>query len=92
MSKWKSPPGKPPTPTPHQGLGALGLPATYPHDADGNLIAHEVCQPIGQAAFDANLDGIDYRSAAPAATRELAWFPRDSQPAQISRRLFDQWW
>ena len=76
----------------HQGLAALGLPAAYPHDADGNLIPHEVCQPIGQAAFDANLDGIDYRSAAPGGTRELAWFPRDSQPAQTSRRPFDQWW
>ncbi|MDE0614236.1 MAG: RES family NAD+ phosphorylase [bacterium] len=74
------------------GLAALGLLPTYPHDASGNLIPHEVCQPIGQSAFDAELDGVDCRSAAPGGTRELAWFPRDSQPTQISLRHFDQWW
>lgn len=75
-----------------QGLASLGLPATYPHDANGVQITHEMCQPIGQAAFDANLDGIDYRSAAPGGTRELAWFPRNSQPTPTSLRHFDQWW
>ena len=80
--------------TPH-GLTALGLPTSYPHDADGHLVAHTVCQPIGQAAYDANLDGIDYRSAAPGGTRELAWFLRDSRHPNLtptSRRPFDQWW
>ena len=75
-----------------QGLAALGLPATYPQDATGRLIPHDVCQPIGQAAFHANLNGIDYRSAAPSGTRELAWFPRSTHPTQTSLRHFDQWW
>ena len=75
-----------------QGLAALGLPATYPQDANNNLVPHETCQPIGQAAFDANLDGVDYRSAAPGGTRELAWFPRSTHPTQTSLRHFDQWW
>lgn len=75
-----------------QGLVALGLPAAYPHDAHGVLVAHAACQPIGQAAFGTDLEGIDYRSAAPGGTRELAWFPRNSQPAPTARRPFDQWW
>ncbi len=75
-----------------EGLAALGLPATYPHDANNNVIPHEVCQPIGQDAYDANLDGIDYRSAAPGGTRELAWFPREIQPIRTSARPFNQWW
>lgn len=75
-----------------EGLAVLGLPATYPHDANNNLVTHEACQPIGQAAFDANLDGVDYRSAAPGGTRELAWFPRSTHPTQTSLRHFDQWW
>ena len=86
------PPGQAADAHSDQGLAALGLPSTYPHDSDGNVIAREVCQPIGQAAFDANLNGIDYRSAAPGGTRELAWFPRDAQPTPTARRPFDQWW
>ena len=75
-----------------EGLVSLGLPATYPQDSNARLIPHEVCQPIGQSVIDAELDGIDYRSAVQGGTRELAWFPRNSHPTQVSRRHFDQWW
>lgn len=74
------------------GLAALGLPATYPYYANGALIPHAICQPIGQSVFDAGLDGVDCRSAVPGGTRELAWFPRNSQPIQTSRRPFQRWW
>ncbi len=75
-----------------EGLAAVGLPATYPQDPSGGVVPHEVCQPIGQAAHDANLDGVDYRSAAPGGTRELAWFPRHTPPVPTALRPFDQWW
>ena len=74
------------------GLASLGLPHTYPHHADGNLIPHSTCQPVGTAVLDAGLDGVDYRSAAPGGGRELAWFPRGAAAQQKSRRTFDDWW
>lgn len=74
------------------GLAFLGLPDTYPHNADGSLIPHSACQPIGQAVFEAGLDGVDYRSAAVSGDRELAWFPRGAAAGQRLRRAFDDWW
>lgn len=74
------------------GLQAAGLPASYPLDGDNQTIPHGTCQPIGQAAFDAGLDGIDCRSAAPGGTRELAWFPRRAALHPESRLSFEQWW
>ena len=44
------------------GLVAIGLPNAYPHDDNGGLIPHDVCQPVGQETFDAGLDGVDCRS------------------------------
>ena len=75
-----------------EGLRSLGLPDTYPFDADGALIAHSTCQPIGQRVHDAGLHGVDYRSAAPGGNRELAWFPRGATPKQTSRHPFTAWW
>lgn len=74
------------------GLAALGLPTSYPYDGNGDIVPHDVCQPIGQFVFGEGFDGVDCRSAAPGGVRELAWFPRDTQPTQISRRPFQQWW
>ncbi len=74
------------------GLTSLGLPTSYPYDAQGGLIPHETCQSLGQAAFDAGLDGVDCRSAAAGGRRELAWHSRDQQVQEVSRRPFDQWW
>lgn len=74
------------------GLASLGLPHTYPHSADGSLMPHSACQPIGQAVLEAGLDGVDYRSAAASGDRELAWFPRGAAAGQRSRRTFDNWW
>lgn len=74
------------------GLVDLGLPASFPHDAHGDPIPHRTCQPLGQAAFDTGLDGVDCRSAAPGGTRELAWFPRDRRVREVARRSFDRWW
>ncbi len=75
-----------------QGIQALGLPTTYPLDANGETVPHEQCQPIGQAAFDAQLDGVDCKSAAPGGNRELAWFPRERTAHVVSQQQIDQWW
>lgn len=74
------------------GLASLGLPDTYPHNADGRPMPHSTCQPIGTAVLDAGLDGVDYRSAAADGDRELAWFPRGRAAQQRSRRTFNDWW
>lgn len=74
------------------GLEALGLPATYPVDAAGHVVPHRVCQPLGQAAFDDGLDGVDARSAAPGGGRELAWFPLGRDPVIEGRQQFEEWY
>lgn len=74
------------------GLAELGLPTTYPFDGSGGVIPHDVCQPLGQGAFDAGLDGVDARSAAAGGDRELAWFPRGRVLAARPATPFDEWW
>lgn len=63
------------------GVTAVGLPASFPLDADGRLIGHEVCQPIGVDVHARGLRGVRCRSArAPdGAGRELAWFTATSR-------------
>lgn len=78
------------------GVAAVGLPPTYPADADGRRVGHEVCQAIGVEAHEAGLDGVHCRSAATldGAGRELAWWPRDRRvvPAADGRRLpYSRW-
>ena len=75
-----------------RGFRSLGLPDTYPWDADGSPIPHGTCQAIGRSVHDAGLHGVDYRSAAPGGNRELAWFPRGSAARETSRLAFDDWW
>ena len=71
-----------------QGVETVGLPATYPIDAEGNSISHRTCQPIGQLIFDAGLNGVWCRSACSGdgRGRELAWFAR----SQAATALWDQ--
>lgn len=64
----------------------------HPHDTSGDVIPHYACQPIGRAAYEAGLDGVDCRSAAAGSYRELAWFPRHRTPSEASRLAFDKWW
>ena len=74
------------------GLVSVGLPTSYPLDAAGGLIRHNVCQPVGRSVHDAGLDGIDCRSAASSRGRELAWFPRGAPASETSRLAFEHWW
>jgi len=76
------------------GCAAVGLPPTYPIDADGAPVSHEACQPVGQDAWDAGLPSIACRSAAPAAPpggEELARFGRGEPLTPLEIRLFADW-
>ena len=76
------------------GCAAVGLPPTYPVDGDGLPVPHEACQPVGRAAWDADLPGIACRSAAPSAPRggeEMAWFARGKPLTPLEVRGFLDW-
>jgi hypothetical protein len=78
-----------------EGLGDLGLPATYPVDRRGTPVPHAVCQPIGQAAWDAGELGIACRSAAgsaPPGAEELAFFARRRLRRRRSEPFVDWYW
>jgi RES domain len=78
-----------------EGLRKLRLPVTYPLDNDGALVTHDVCQPIGQAAWDAGERGIACRSAAssaPAEAEELAFFARRKRLRLQRRDRFADWY
>jgi RES domain len=78
------------------GLAALGLPPTYPGEADGSEIPHVRCQAIGATVHEAGLHGVWCRSAATpdGSGRELAWFPRPGARARpVGRPVpFPEWW
>jgi hypothetical protein len=59
------------------GLMALGLPATYPVQADGRPVEYATCQAIGARVRAEGLRGVWCTSAATrdGGGRELAWFP-----------------
>ena len=59
-----------------QGCRDVELDITYPLDANGSIVPHPLCQPIGQQAWDDELDGVACRSAALLTPQgeELAWF------------------
>ena len=79
-----------------QGVAAVNLPATYPTNKKGQLVAHSVCQPIGLAARQAGLRGVRARSArAPdGAGREFAWFPATRRSRAHARAIesFETWY
>ncbi len=73
-----------------------GLPPTYPADGMGNIIPWDVCQPVGQKAWDEELPGIACRSAAahaPSDGVELAWFDRHEVELQAKQtQSFEEWY
>lgn len=76
------------------GLASLGLPATYPLDANGKPVPHGRCQPIGQRAWDNGEAGIACRSlaTAPDAGEELAYFSRGRKLPLKQREPFSRWY
>lgn len=75
-----------------KGCRACGLPASYPHDADGAVVGHATCQPIGVAAHHAGLPGVACRSAAPGAARDDEELAAFRSVAETRRWSFDDWY
>lgn len=78
-----------------RGLTSLGLPASYPLDAEGEVVPHETCQPIGWRVYEASEPGIACRSAArtaPAGGEELAYFGRRSLRETGAESFVDWYW
>src|SRR5437016_421177 len=72
------------------GCSEVGLPTTYPVDADGHEIDRVRCQQIGLRAWQASERGIACRSAAThdRSGEELALFHREGEsPLEVHRRL-----
>ena len=69
------------------GIAAVGLPSTYPLDADGVPVPHSQCQPIGDDVAEQGLCGVHARSATSTPDTqytELAWFRAASEQARPS--------
>lgn len=77
------------------GLKAVDLPASYPLDRQRRPVGHDLCQPVGQRAFDAGRSGIACRSAATGARpddEELALFETHTGTVRATGRLgFGDW-
>lgn len=78
------------------GLEGWCLPMSYPLRADGQPVGWEECWPVGEAARDAELDGVACRSAAEGGgpdDQEMAYFPRDNAPAlePLETIAFNAW-
>lgn len=77
------------------GLAGLDLPTTYPLDANGDIVGHDTCQPIGVQARADGLRGVHCRSAQvlDGSGRELAWFPATSRSraAVVAVTAFPEW-
>jgi hypothetical protein len=72
------------------GLRSVSLPTTYPLDGRGEIVAHRVCQPIGQLARDSGEQGIACRAAtrgAPPSGEELAYFGRERLRAETTEQF-----
>jgi hypothetical protein len=75
------------------GLRSMNLPATYPRDRRSKVIAHRICQPIGQLAWDAGEQGIACRPAtrgAPSTGEEIAYFGREELRVETTEE-FAKW-
>ena len=57
-----------------EGVVAAGFAPSYPLDSAGDLVGHDVTQPVGEVVHERGLRGVWSRSAA-LVGEELAWFP-----------------
>jgi hypothetical protein len=79
-----------------EGVRGVGLPKTYPLDANGEPISRARCQPIGVHVKEAGLRGVRTRSAPSrdGAGRELAWLPATNRSVATHTTAlpFEQWY
>ena len=78
------------------GLGAVGLPSSYPADRAGAPVRWAACQLVGQRAHDAATAGLACRSAAAGATHadeELGVFDTHTAHVAVTARVaFTDWY
>lgn len=75
-----------------EGVAAVGLPASYPFEADGTIVPHATCGPIGEAAYAAAERGIACRSVVLPQEEELALFEVVGLTLVVRQRLaFRDW-
>jgi hypothetical protein len=75
------------------GVEGIGLPRSYPSDADGVQVSHSSTQQIGERVHHQGLRGVWCRSAA-GIGHELAWFPAGravARPVWELPRSFSTW-
>jgi RES domain-containing protein len=76
------------------GVRAAGLPASYPLNANGSVVAHARCQLIGAQANHTGLQGIEARSACTrdGSGRELACWSGLDDAHPVGRRVpYGRW-
>lgn len=78
------------------GCRSVGLPETYPRDAEGSEVGWDRCQPVGLTAWEQGEASIACRSAAGRSDdegEELAWFvrTREDRLRVGRRRSFEAW-
>lgn len=75
-----------------RGLSSLGLPKSYPFER-GKPIPREVCQPLGEQAWERGEPGVACRSRALAPTpgEELAYFDLGEKLQVKDEESFADW-
>lgn len=80
----------------NEGVRAAGLPDTYPLDAEGSVVEHEVCQDIGMQVKEERRRGVHTRCAKSSdfGDLELAWFPASnrSKAQKMEKFRFSVWY
>lgn len=78
------------------GVRAASLPSTYPLDAEGAIVKHDVCRDIGKQVKAERKRGIHTRCAKSSSPEdlELAWFPASSgsKAQEVERLRFSMWY
>jgi hypothetical protein len=76
------------------GVAAAGFASTYPLDGAGNIFRHEDCWPVAREGFDADLDGVECRSAKTTngSSSEFCWWPRGRKVTSVTGRVTLEHW
>jgi hypothetical protein len=76
------------------GVAAAGFASTYPLDGAGNIFRHEDCWPVAREGFDADLDGVECRSAKTTngSGSEFCWWPRGRTVTSVTGRVTLEHW
>jgi len=76
------------------GIAGAGFAPTYPLDSAGIVVGREDCWPVAREGFDADLDGVECRSARNinGFGAEFCWWPRDRGVTRVTNRVTLEHW